>query len=100
MGAKVTFCVDKLVKRPFWEFDGNIVQSRFKGSVGFASDNIWNFIQSVAQCNFGCNFGDWIAGGFGSKGGGAGYTRVYFDDCILEAFRMESKLYVAAPFNA
>ena len=58
-------------------------------------NGILNFIQCVANGNFGCHFGNGITGSLGSKRRRTAYTRVNFDYIITVGIRVERKLYVA-----
>ena len=57
----------KFIKRPAREFYHHIIQRGLKAGKGFACHGVWNFIQPVADGNFGRNLGNRIAGCFAGQ---------------------------------
>ena len=100
LGAEVALGVDEFVKRPFWEFDGDVVEGWLEGREGFSGDDVWNLVEGVAEGDLCGDLGDRITGGFGCQSGGAGHAWVDFDDGVFKAFRMQRKLHIAATFDA
>ena len=87
---------DKFIERQTRNLDNTVVQHWLKTCIRFACDGIFDLIQCVAQCDLCGNFCDRVAGCFGCQCGGTGYTRVYFDHAVFDAFRVQGVLYVAS----
>ena len=96
LSAQCPLCIDKFIKCPLWVLYNDIVQSRFKASVSLAGYLVDDFIQRVPDGNSGCNLCNRVTGCLRSQCRRTGYTWIYFDNCILHAGWMQSKLTVAA----
>ena len=100
LGAEGVVRVDELVKRPARELDDTVVEGRLEAGLGLAGDGVRDLVQTVADrdlCGYLC---DRVAGRLGSQCGGTGNTRVYLDNGVLEGFRVERVLHVAAALDA
>ena len=99
LSTKTTFTVFKFIKWETWNLSNHIVKSWFKHSVSCTSDWVNHFIKCQTNSDLGCQFGDWVTSCFWGKGWWTWYTRVYFDNIVLEAIRVKSQLYVTATLN-
>ena len=100
LGAEGVVRVDELVERPARELDDTVVEGRLEAGLGLAGDGVRDLVQTVADrdlCRYLC---DRVAGRLGSQCGGTGNTRVYLDNGVLEGFRIERVLHVAAALDA
>ena len=75
----------KFVKGPFRKFNDNIVQCRFEACFRLDGDFVFDFVQPVADGDFGSDSGDRIAGRLAGEGGGTGNPGVYLNNSVLEA---------------
>ena len=89
----------KFFKWPTWEFSYHIIKCWFKASFCFACYSICNLIQCHANCNFCSYLRDWISCCFRCQCRGTRYTRVYFDNDIFVAIRIQCILYVTTTFD-
>jgi len=85
----------KLVKVPARHFDDDVVECGFEKRAGGTRDLVFEFVERIADSQFGSDFCDGIAGGLAGKGGGARYTRVDFDGDELFGLRVNGKLDIA-----
>ena len=100
LSSQCSLGTDKFIERQTRDLDNAIVQHRLETCIGFACDGIFDLVQGVAQCDLCGNFCNRVAGCFGCQCRGTGYTRVYFDYAVFEAFRVQGILYVAAAGDA
>ena len=100
LGAQLAGGVDELVKGPLGYLDYHIIQSRLKAGTGFAGYIVFNLVQGITQSDLGGHFGNGIAGGLGRQGGGTADPGIDLNHAVLHAFRVQSKLTVAAALNA
>ncbi len=95
LGAELPADSRKLVKRPFGKFDHHIVQCRLKAGAGFARDVVPDFVQRVAERDFGGDLGNRISGRLAGKCRGTRNTRVDLNDRIFKGIRIQGELAVA-----
>ena len=91
-----TFCTDKLIERQTRDFYNTVIQHRLEACVGFSGNGVRDLIQSVAKCDLCSNLCNRITGRFGSQCGRTADTRIYLDNTVLEAVRIQRILYVAS----
>ncbi len=87
----------EFVKWPARHLEDYVVDSRFKAGRGFSGDGIEDFVQVVADGDFGGHLGNGIPGGFGSQGAGTAHPRIHLDDKIFLAQGIQGKLYITSP---
>ncbi len=93
--------VGEFFEGPARDFNDDVVDGGLEAGDGFFGDVVGQFIQRVADGEFGGELGDGEAGGFGGEGGGAGDARVHFDDDHVAVFGVDAELDVgAAGFDA
>ena len=100
LGAESVVRVNELVKRPARELDNAVVEGRFEACLGLAGNGVGDLIQAIADCNLCGYLCNRVAGCLGSQCRGTGNTRVYLDYGVLEGFRIERVLHVAAALDA
>ena len=96
LGAEGVVRVNELVERPARELDNAVVEGRLEARLGLAGNGVGDLVQTVADgdlCRYLCNR---VAGCLGSQCRGTGNTRVYLNYGVLEGFRVERVLHVAA----
>ncbi|MNB99624.1 hypothetical protein D3C75_469130 [compost metagenome] len=89
----------ELVERPARDFADDIIQRRLEAGIRLSGNRINDFVERVAEGDFGCHLSDWIASCLGSKRRRAADTRIHFDYIILIALRIKRELYVTAAFD-
>ena len=77
-----------------------VIKHRLKACISLTCDRIRNLIQSISQCNLGCNLGDRITGSLTCQCRGTAYSRIYLNNTVLKAFRMKCILYVTSTCNS
>ena len=92
--------VDELVKWPAREFDDAVVKRRLKAGFRLLRDGIRDFVQRIADGNLGRNLGNRITRSFRCQCRRTADARVYLDDIVFVAVRVEGILRVAAAFDA
>ena len=95
LGSQTAVGVYEFIKGPAGKLYHQ-VNGGFEAGHGRAGYVVGDFVQIVPDGNLGSHLGDGIPGCLGSKGGRTGHTGVYFDNGILKAVRIQSKLHVAA----
>ena len=96
LGTQRIVGICELIKWKPGHLGDYIVQRRLKGCRCVGDRNL---VQRHAHGNFGADSGDGIAAGLGCKCGGAGHTRIDFNQIVLEALRVQRKLYVTAALD-
>ena len=96
LGAESVLCGDELIERKTRHLDNTVVEHRLEGCVGLTGNGILDLVEGVAQCDLCGYLRDRVTGRLRCEGGGSGYTRVYLDDAVLEALRIQGILYVTA----
>ena len=91
-----TFCGNEFIERQSRNLDNAVVEHRLKACVGFSGDSVLDLVKRIAKCDLCCNFCNRITGRLGCKRGGTGHTRVYLDDAILKALRIECILHITS----
>ena len=97
--GQMTGCGNKFIKRKTRHLYHAVVKGRLKAGVRLSCNCVLDLIQVIAQSDLGGNLGDRIAGRFGRQSGRTADTRVYLDDAVLKAVRMQGKLYVTSAFH-
>ena len=95
-----TFRADKLIEWKTRKFYDTVVQHRLKACVSLACDGIRDLIQSISQsdlCRYLC---DRVSGRLGSQRGRTADTRVYLDDAVFKAVRIQCVLHVTSSGDA
>ena len=87
---------DEFIKRKTRHLYDAVIQHRLKARIGFSGNRILDLIQGVAKRNLRRYLRDRITRRLGSQCRGTADTRIYFDDAVLEAVRIQSKLHIAA----
>ena len=100
LGTQLPASVNEFIKWPFREFNRYIVKGRLEACHRLAGYLVRDLVQMITDRNLGCHAGNRISGCFRSKGGRTGYTRVYLDNGIFKALRIQRKLAVAAALDA
>ena len=100
LGAQLPAGAVELVKGPLGELHHHVIHRRLKARASLASDVVGDLVEIVAQGDLGGDFGDGVAGCLAGQRRGAGDTGVHFDDGVLKAVGIESKLAVAAADDA
>ena len=100
LGTEDVLCGDELVERKTWHLDDTVIEHRLEGCIGLTGNGVLDFIEGVAQCDLRGHLRDRVTGRLRCEGGGSGYTRVYLDDTVLEALRVQSILYITAAGDA
>ena len=100
LGTESVVRVNELVKRPARELDNAVVEGRLEACLGLAGNGVGDLIQAIADCNLCGYLCNRVAGCLGSQCRGTGNTRVYLDYGVLEGFRVERVLHVAAALDA
>ena len=96
LGTEGVLCGDELIERKTWHLDDTVVEHRLEGCVGLTGNGVLDFIEGVAKCDLRGYLRDRVTGRLRCEGGGSGYTRVYLDNTVLEALRIQGILYVTA----
>ena len=96
LGTEGVLCSDELIERKTRHLDDAVVEHRLEGCVGLTGNGVLDLIEGVAQCDLRGYLRDRVTGCLRCEGGGSGYTRVYLDDAVLEALRIQGILYVTA----
>ena len=99
-GADFAIHAVELSEVPAREFADDIVDTGFEEGAGGAGDGIANLPKAVAETDFGCHGGQRIARSLGSKGRRTTQASIDFDDEVLLAHGVVSKLDVALAHNA
>src|SRR5207248_7492312 len=89
----------ELVERPARDLDDAIIQSRLEAGERLAGDGVRNLIQAQADCYFGGDASDRIAGRLRGQRRGPTHARVHLDHEILEAAWVERELHVTAALD-
>ena len=97
--AELAGSIGEFVKRPFWNFDHAIIKCRLKAGKGFLCNRIFNFVQRIAERNFGRNLCNRISGCLGGQRRRTADAWVNFDDNIFEAVGIKRVLHVAAALD-
>ncbi len=101
LGGEGFVGVGEFFEGPAGDFDHDVVDAGLEAGDGFLRDVVGEFIERVADGEFGGDFGDGEAGGLGGEGGGAGDAGVHFDDDHVAVFGVGGELDVgAAGFDA
>src|SRR5208282_276705 len=74
----------------------DVVNARLKARGGLARDVVPEFVEQVADGEFGGDFRDGKAGGLGRERGAAAHARVHFDDDHAAVVRVNGELDVRA----
>ena len=87
---------DEFIKWKSRNFNYTIVKHWLETCICFSCNGIRDFIQCISKRNLRCNFGNRITGSFTCQCRRTAYTRIYFDNTVFEAFRMQCILYVTS----
>ena len=99
LGAQLPGGVDEFIKGPLGPLYHHIVQRRFKAGIGLAGNGVDDFIQRIANGDFGRHLGDGITGGLTGQSGRTADPGIDLDHRIFHAFRVQGELTVAAAFH-
>ena len=100
LGSKCSLCADEFIKWQSRHLNDTVVQHRLEACIGLLGNCIFDLIQCISQGNLCCYLCDRIASCLRSQRGRTAYTRVYLDNTVLKARRMQGVLYVAASSDA
>ena len=87
----------ELLQVPPRHLDDAVVESRLEAGRGDLGDGVGNIDETVSQCQFCRDKGEWIAGRLRSQGRRPGKARIDLDDPVLVTLRVQSKLHVTFP---
>ncbi len=90
---------DKFIERPARNLCNDIVQRRLEAGVRLLGNRVFQLIQRIADGNLRRHLRDRIAGRFGRQRGGTAHARVYLNDIVLEAVRVERQLHVTSALD-
>src|SRR5262245_56010099 len=74
----------------------DVINGRLEARRRFTRDVVFDFVEQVADGEFGSDFSDGESGGLGCERGAAAHARVHFDDDHAAIVRVDSELYVRA----
>ena len=83
-------------KGPAGNFDHAVIDGWLKGRQGLAGNIVVQFVEGIADGQFGGNLGDRKAGGFGGQRRTPRHPRVHLDDHHLAVCRIDGELDVRA----
>ena len=78
------------------DFGHDVINRRLEAGRGFAGDIVLDFIQQIANRQFGRDFGNRKTRGFRSQRGGARYARVHLNDHHAPILRVDGELDIRA----
>ncbi len=99
LGAEHAPRVDELVERPARYLDHAVIERRLEAGVGFFGDGVGDFVQRIAQRDFGGDLRDGVPRRLGGQRGGAAHARVDLNHVVLEAVGVQGELHVAAALD-
>ena len=99
LGTKTAFTFFKLVKWETWNLGNYVVKGWLKHGIGWTCNWVNNLIQGQTYCNLSSQLSNWVTCRLRSKCWRTWYTRVYFDDIILETVWIKSQLNITSTFN-
>ena len=88
--------IRKFIKRKTRELGHHVIQCRLEGSRGIGDLDL---IQCHAHSDLCGNAGDRVAAGFRCQCRRPRYTRIYFDQIVLERVRIQRELHIAAALD-
>ena len=100
LGAKRMIGKNKFIKRPARELHDAVIQGRLKAGLCLLRNRIGDFIQGIADRDFCRYLRNGIARGLGGQRRGSADTRIYLNDIVLVAVRVQSILRIAAALDA
>ncbi len=90
------FGTGEFFELPAWNFDDDVIDSGFETGGRGAGDVVLDFIETVAHGEFGGDFGNGEAGGFGCESGTARDAGIHFNDDHAAILRIDGELHVGA----
>ena len=73
-----------------------IIKCRLKACIGFLRNRIFNLVQCITECNLCRNLRYRVTGRLGSQRRRTAHSRIYLDNTVFKALRMQGKLHVTA----
>src|SRR6185312_5079526 len=74
------------------DFRDHVIDGGLEAGGGFAGDVVFNFVEQVADGEFGRDFRDGKPGGFGGEGGAAADAGIHLDDHHAAVVRVDAEL--------
>ncbi len=96
LSGQCSLCSDELIERQSGNLNYNIVKHRLETCIGLPGNCILDLIQVVSKGNLRCNLSDGITSRLRCQCRGSGYTRVHFDNAVLEGIRIQRILNVTS----
>ena len=90
------FGAGEFFELPARNFDDDVIDGGFETSGRGAGDVVLDFVETIAYGEFGGDFGDGEAGGFGCESGTARDARIHFNDDHAAILRIDGELHVGA----